>query len=59
MSKGDSVVVDFDFAKDGELVVRAPGSQRKVFKFDSVFGPQADQGIHRYSSSHLYNTDGN
>ncbi|CAA6669906.1 unnamed protein product [Spirodela intermedia] len=41
--KGDSVVVDFEFAKDGELVVRAPGSQRKVFKFDSVFSPQADQ----------------
>ncbi|MQL87822.1 hypothetical protein Taro_020378 [Colocasia esculenta] len=39
-SRGASTVVDFEFAKDGELSVRAP---RKVFRFDSVFGPQADQ----------------
>ncbi|EOY13849.1 Di-glucose binding protein with Kinesin motor domain, putative [Theobroma cacao] len=29
--------------KDGELTVLSNGAPRKIFKFDAVFGPQADQ----------------
>ncbi|KAL5716224.1 hypothetical protein ACHQM5_017945 [Ranunculus cassubicifolius] len=40
---GSSMTLDFESAKDGELAVKANGTSKKVFKFDSVFGPQADQ----------------
>lgn len=43
---GASAAIDFESAKDGELVVKASGAPKKVFKFDSVFSPQADQGNH-------------
>jgi kinesin family member C2/C3 len=39
-----STVVDFVSAKDGELVVRGHVSSKKVFKFDSIFSPEEDQG---------------
>ncbi|XP_054812226.1 kinesin-like protein KIN-14Q isoform X1 [Prosopis cineraria] len=37
------MVIDFEAAKDGELTVLSNGAPRKTFKFDAVFGPQADQ----------------
>ncbi|XXG74727.1 hypothetical protein AAC387_Pa07g3375 [Persea americana] len=40
---GASAAIDFESAKDGELVVKASGAPKKVFKFDCVFSPQADQ----------------
>ncbi|KMZ72115.1 Kinesin-4 [Zostera marina] len=44
LSRGVSVVVDFESAKDGELTVRPNcAAPRKLFKFDSVFGPESDQ----------------
>lgn len=36
--------IDYESAKDGELVVKSNGGNRKAFKFDAVFGPEADQG---------------
>ena len=38
------MAVDFESAKDGELIVRGHVSSKKVFKFDSVFHPEEDQG---------------
>ena len=38
------MAIDFDSAKDGELIVRGHVSSKKVFKFDSVFNPEEDQG---------------
>lgn len=38
------MAIDFESAKDGELTVLSNGAPRRTFKFDSVFGPQADQG---------------
>ncbi|KAI3857410.1 hypothetical protein MKX03_024428 [Papaver bracteatum] len=40
---GASISIDFETAKDGELMVKSNGAPKKMFKFDSVFGPQADQ----------------
>ncbi|KAG1348189.1 kinesin-like protein KIN-14R [Cocos nucifera] len=40
---GASVAVDFESAKDGELIVKGHVSSKKVFKFDSVFSPEEDQ----------------
>lgn len=38
--------IDFESEKDGELAVKSNGLTRRTFKFDAVFGPQADQGIY-------------
>ncbi|GAB4846713.1 hypothetical protein Ancab_025719 [Ancistrocladus abbreviatus] len=46
IAMGASVVIDFDAAKDGELTLRSNGCPKKTFKFDAVFGPEADQGSH-------------
>ncbi|KAK9674557.1 hypothetical protein RND81_12G240800 [Saponaria officinalis] len=40
---GARVSVDFESARNGELSIRSNGCPRKTFKFDAVFGPQADQ----------------
>lgn len=40
------MVVDFESDRDGELSVKSNGT-RKTFKFDAVFGPEAEQGIQR------------
>ncbi|KAL0443659.1 UNVERIFIED_CONTAM: Kinesin-like protein KIN-14Q [Sesamum latifolium] len=40
---GASVAVDFEAAKDGELIVKSNGISKKTFKFDAVFSPEADQ----------------
>ncbi|KAM3253832.1 hypothetical protein ACQJBY_047746 [Aegilops geniculata] len=42
-AEGASMAIDFDSAKDGELIVRGHVSSKKVFKFDSVFNPEEDQ----------------
>ncbi|KAI3947840.1 hypothetical protein MKX01_034505 [Papaver californicum] len=42
-AEGASISIDFESAKDGELMVKSNGAPKKMFKFDSVFGPQADQ----------------
>lgn len=44
---GASVAVDFESSSDGELTVKSNGAFRKTYKFDAVFGPQADQGKER------------
>ncbi|XP_039001539.1 kinesin-like protein KIN-14Q [Hibiscus syriacus] len=38
-----SMAIDFESAKDGELSVISNGAPKKTFKFDAVFGPQAEQ----------------
>lgn len=43
-----SMAIDFDSAKEHELMVKANGAPKRVFKFDAVFGPQADQGNTRF-----------
>lgn len=43
IAEGASMAVDFESAKDGELLVRGHVSSKKVFKFDSVFSPEEDQ----------------
>ncbi|OAY68830.1 Kinesin-like protein KIFC3, partial [Ananas comosus] len=43
IAAGASMAVDFESAKDGELIVRGHVSSKKVFKFDSVFSPEDDQ----------------
>ncbi|TVU49026.1 hypothetical protein EJB05_00317, partial [Eragrostis curvula] len=43
IAAGASTAIDFESAKDGELVVRGHVSCKKVFKFDSVFSPEEDQ----------------
>ncbi|KAJ1430698.1 Translation initiation factor aIF-2, bacterial-like [Sesbania bispinosa] len=40
---GATMALDFDSDKDGELTVLSNGVPRKTFKFDAVFGPQAEQ----------------
>ncbi|KAH9723813.1 kinesin-like protein KIN-14Q [Citrus sinensis] len=40
---GSVMAVDFESARDGELTVISNGAPKKTFKFDAVFGPQADQ----------------
>lgn len=39
-----SMAIDFSSEKDGELTVKSNGVSKKIFKFDAVFSPQADQG---------------
>ncbi|KAI9086913.1 hypothetical protein K1719_031074 [Acacia pycnantha] len=43
MTSGARMAIDFESAKDGELTVLSNGASRRTFKFDAVFGPQADQ----------------
>ncbi|KAK3015276.1 hypothetical protein RJ639_005696 [Escallonia herrerae] len=43
ISAGALMAVEFEAAKDGELTVKGNGAPKKTFKFDAVFGPQADQ----------------
>ncbi|XP_021866884.1 kinesin-like protein KIN-14Q isoform X2 [Spinacia oleracea] len=43
IATGDKAAIDFESARDGELTIRSNGFPRKTFKFDAVFGPQADQ----------------
>ncbi|RXH74650.1 hypothetical protein DVH24_029371 [Malus domestica] len=45
VAAGASMAIDFESAKDGELTVKSNGVTRKTFKFDAVFGPQAEQGM--------------
>ncbi|KAF8391035.1 hypothetical protein HHK36_023335 [Tetracentron sinense] len=40
---GALMAVDFESSKDGELIIKANGAPKKVFKFDAVFSPQAEQ----------------
>lgn len=44
IASGASMTIDFESARDGELTVKSNGAPRKTFRFDAVFGPQADQG---------------
>ncbi|XP_038880393.1 kinesin-like protein KIN-14Q isoform X2 [Benincasa hispida] len=44
IASGAPMVVDFESAKDGELIVKSNGAPRRIFKFDAVFGPQINQG---------------
>lgn len=37
------MAVDLESSSDGELTVKSNGAFRKTYKFDAVFGPQADQ----------------
>ncbi|KAJ6939629.1 hypothetical protein NC651_005941 [Populus alba x Populus x berolinensis] len=46
MSIGCQTVVDFSAAKDGDLTVITSGSTKKIFKFDRVYAPKDDQGMH-------------
>ena len=41
---GARVAVDFLSARDGEITIKSNGLPKRTFKFDAVFGPQADQG---------------
>ncbi|XP_051151958.1 kinesin-like protein KIN-14Q isoform X2 [Andrographis paniculata] len=43
IEEGASMAVDFEGAKDGELMVKSNGISRKSFKFDAVFSPEANQ----------------
>ncbi|GMJ05412.1 MALECTIN DOMAIN KINESIN 1 [Hibiscus trionum] len=43
IAAGASMAIDFESAKDGELTVISNGAPKKTFKFDAVFGPQAEQ----------------
>ncbi|RLM97678.1 kinesin-like protein KIFC3 isoform X1 [Panicum miliaceum] len=43
IAEGASMAIDFESAKDGELIVKGHVSSKKVFKFDSVFSPEEDQ----------------
>ncbi|CAB4277106.1 unnamed protein product [Prunus armeniaca] len=43
VAAGASMAIDFESAKDGELNIKSNGATRRTFKFDAVFGPQADQ----------------
>ncbi|XP_062011918.1 kinesin-like protein KIN-14Q [Rosa rugosa] len=43
VSAGASMAIDFESEKEGELAVKSNGVTRRTFKFDAVFGPQADQ----------------
>ncbi|WVZ91293.1 hypothetical protein U9M48_037483 [Paspalum notatum var. saurae] len=43
IAEGASTAIDFESAKDGELIVRGHVSSKKVFRFDSVFSPEEDQ----------------
>ncbi|XP_050371415.1 kinesin-like protein KIN-14Q isoform X2 [Argentina anserina] len=43
VAAGASMAIDFESEKEGELSVKSNGLSRRTFKFDAVFGPQADQ----------------
>ncbi|CAK7338499.1 unnamed protein product [Dovyalis caffra] len=43
VAAGALMTVDFESAKDGELTVISNGLPKKTFRFDAVFGPQANQ----------------
>ncbi|KAL2496583.1 Di-glucose binding protein with Kinesin motor domain [Forsythia ovata] len=43
IAAGASMAIDFSSEKDGELTVKSNGISKKIFKFDAVFSPQADQ----------------
>ncbi|CAM8953918.1 unnamed protein product [Rhodiola kirilowii] len=43
ISSGASMAVDFESAKNGDVLVKSSGAAKKMFKFDAVFSPKADQ----------------
>lgn len=43
---GQATVVQFDAAKDGELGILTSGSTKKIFRFDRIYTPKDDQGMH-------------
>ncbi|XP_010062717.2 kinesin-like protein KIN-14Q [Eucalyptus grandis] len=43
IAAGASMAIDFESSNEGELTVKSNGAFRRNFKFDAVFGPQADQ----------------
>lgn len=43
VAEGAVSVAEFDTAKDSEISIRTNGASKKVFKFDSVFTPEAGQ----------------
>ncbi|KAJ0697642.1 putative minus-end-directed kinesin ATPase [Helianthus annuus] len=43
IAEGASMAFDFEASKDGELRVKSNVAFKKNFKFDSVFGPEANQ----------------
>ncbi|KAA8528377.1 hypothetical protein F0562_035732 [Nyssa sinensis] len=43
VSAGCATVIDFDAAKDGDLGILTGASTRKIYKFDRVYTPKADQ----------------
>ncbi|XP_020220094.1 kinesin-like protein KIN-14Q [Cajanus cajan] len=43
IASGATMALDFESAKDGELTVMSNGAPKKTFKYDAVFGPQAEQ----------------
>ncbi|KAJ0561216.1 putative minus-end-directed kinesin ATPase [Helianthus annuus] len=45
ISKGSSLVVDFDSAQENELKMIGPDSSRKHFKFDHIFRPEDNQEV--------------
>ncbi|KAM2280141.1 hypothetical protein ACFX1S_040896 [Malus domestica] len=45
VAAGASMAIDFESTKDGELTVKSNGVTRKTFKFNAVFGSQAEQGM--------------
>ncbi|KHN28807.1 Kinesin-4, partial [Glycine soja] len=40
---GATMALDFESMKDGDLTIMSNGAPKKTFKFDVVFGPQAEQ----------------
>lgn len=46
LSAGHASIVDFDAAKEGELGILIGGSTKKIFKFDRVYTPKDNQGMH-------------
>ncbi|XP_020586557.1 kinesin-like protein KIN-14R [Phalaenopsis equestris] len=53
ISRGDDMALDFESAKDGELLVKTNGALKKSFKFDAVFSPEEDQERVFEKTSHL------
>ncbi|KZV44014.1 kinesin motor family protein [Dorcoceras hygrometricum] len=43
LAGGASQVVDFESARDGELTIKSNGISKKIFKYDAVFSPEANQ----------------
>lgn len=54
VSTGHNAVVDFDAAKDGEIGIMNGGATKKSFKFDRVYTPKDNQGIHRKRNLFFY-----